>query len=271
MRRLDSAPFERPPTDQLPDDADDFIRDALTRPIEIVHQDEHLIAVFKPAGLMVHRGPMSGPDEPVLLQTLRDQIGAYLYPVHRLDRPTAGLILFGLTSEGAKRLGDLFETRQVRKTYEALVRGWVTESGEIDRPLRSGPEDQATTQEASDGPERAAVTRYRPRRRFETPWPIGEFPTSRFTHLELEPLTGRWHQLRRHLNHLAHPILGDHRHGDHRWNQAFFATTGVYRMLLTAVRLEFPHPFDGRPMRLEVGRGTESDAALAKLEPFAVV
>lgn len=251
-------------------DSDDFIVDQLSQPIQILFQDEHFVAVFKPAGLMVHRGPMTQASEPVLLQTLRDQLGQFVYPIHRLDRPTAGLVLFGLSREAAQRLGDLFASRRVRKTYHAMVRGHVLQPGVIDRDLQDISSGELEPSVPSQGPLQNATTHYRPIQLYEAPGPLQNFATCRLTLLELEPLTGRWHQIRRHLNHFAHPVIGDHRHGDHRWNQWFFAQTQVYRMLLTATHLTFEHPFLHTPIDLQAPRGSQFETALQWLAPFTV-
>lgn len=252
----------------------DFIEDRLTQPLQIIFRDEHYVAVYKPAGLMVHRGPRSSSSEPFLLQALRDQLGSYVYPIHRLDRPTAGLVIFGLHREAASELGRLFETRQVTKHYQALVRGFVTGSFTVDLPLDdqvdnwlSNGTNHETSQPATENKPRIleAITDFRTLERLEIDWPTSEFPTSRFTLLEIQPHTGRWHQIRRHLNHIAHPVIGDHRHGDHRWNQRFFERTGIYRMLLTSMRLDFRHPFTMEPMSLWVPRGRDFEAALTHL------
>jgi tRNA pseudouridine65 synthase len=255
----------------------DFIEESLTEPLRIVYRDEHYVAVYKPAGLMVHRGPRSSTHEPFLLQALRDQLGTYVYPIHRLDRPTAGLVIFGLHRKAAAELGRLFQSRRVAKHYQALVRGFVMENITVDHPLHDQVDDWLASSAERDGesmPENSprslsAVTEFRPLERFEVDWPTAEFPTSRFTLLEIQPHTGRWHQIRRHLNHMAHPVIGDHRHGDHRWNQRFFERTGVYRMLLTSMRLDFRHPMTGDPISVWVRRGDGFERALNRLRDAA--
>ncbi len=268
----------------------DYLVETLDHPLAILYEDEHYVAVFKPAGLMVHRGPRTLASEPVLLQSLRDQLNRFVYPIHRLDRPTAGLILFGLTRDAASRMGVLFEQRRVRKHYQALVRGHMLADVTVDRalidlpdrwlvgrrdaeraqildPSGSDPSEGIGAEERSpeESSGQAAVTHFHPLQRYEVDWPSGDFPTSRFTLLEIEPHTGRWHQIRRHLNHLAHPVIGDHRHGDHRWNQRFFERTGIYRMLLTAMRLEFRHPFTEQFVTLLVQPGEAFETALKAL------
>lgn len=250
-------------------ETDDFINETISRPLQIVYQDEHYVAVFKPAGLVVHRSKMTQAHEPVLLQTLRDQINQFVYPVHRLDRPTAGLILFGLNGSAAAKMVDLFTTRQVSKYYQALVRGFMPGSCVVDRPLREkfGEEwDKGSTEEH---PTQEAVTRFDVLARYQVPWPIGSFEATRFSLLEIQPMTGRWHQIRRHLNHLAFPVIGDHRHGDHRYNQMVFAQTGIYRMMLTAMRLDFRHPYTNELHSIVVSRGSEFDRIIEQITPFA--
>jgi tRNA pseudouridine65 synthase len=214
-----------------------------TEPLQVLFQDEHYVAVFKPAGLLVHRTPFCTPNEPILLQRLRDQLGRFLYPVHRLDRPTSGLIIFGLSSEAAKRLAFEFSERRVGKYYQAIARGWLPTEGVIDRQLKERFGESHPDYDPSCHPLQEARTAYLSQAYFEPPWPSESFPTSRYTLVELAPHTGRWHQLRRHLKHIAHPIIGDHRHGDNFHNHRFASELGVSEMLLTARRLDFRHPF----------------------------
>jgi tRNA pseudouridine65 synthase len=249
-------------------ETDDFIDEKLSKPLQILYQDEHYVAVFKPAGLVVHRSKMTRPDEPVLLQTLRDQLDRFVYPVHRLDRPTAGLILFGLTGQDAAKMVDLFTTRQVSKYYQALVRGFTPETGIVDKPLREKFGEELDPGSTENHPTQEATTEYEVLERYQIPWPMSGFQASRFSLLELKPWTGRWHQIRRHLNHIAHPVIGDHRHGDHRYNQLAYAKTGVYRMLLTAMRLDFRHPYTGELHTIMASRGSEFDRFIEVLNPY---
>lgn len=242
----------------------DFIVEGLEQPIEVIYRDEDLVAVFKPAGLMVHRGANTLEDEPVLLQALRDQLGQFLYPIHRLDRPTAGLILMATNSQVASRLGEQFMAHRVIKHYQALVRGYMPSELRVDRPLLHPKYFEERESGLHEGQE--AVTHFRCLKQFEVPWPASGFETSRFALLEIRPETGRWHQIRRHLNYIGHPIIGDHRHGDHRWNQMFYERTGIYRMMLTAMRLDFRHPITQEPISLLVGRGEAFDNAIEILQ-----
>ena len=246
-------------------ETDDFIGETLTLPLQVLFRDEHFIAVYKPAGLLVHRSKMTRPEEPVLLQALRDQVGALVYPAHRLDRPTAGIVLFGLHSKAAAKLVELFTLRQIDKYYQALVRGYTPAQFTIDRPLQDKYGEDWTPGSTQDNPLQDAKTDFTTLEQYQVDWESNGFPTSRFSLLEIKPHTGRWHQIRRHLNHCANPVIGDHRHGDHRHNQMMHQKTGVYRMLLTAVRLDFRHPYTHELMTVQAGRGSEFDKVIERL------
>jgi tRNA pseudouridine65 synthase len=213
--------------------------------IEILHQDGDLVAVRKPPGLLVHRNAHAG-REAFLLQILRDQLGTRLYPVHRLDRPTSGLMVMALSPEAASVLARQFAAREVRKTYLAVVRGYVAETGAIDSPLKNDA-----------GNEVSALTEFMRLDTVELPFPVGPHPTARFSLVRTEPRTGRTHQLRRHFAHLRHPIIGDILRGDGRQNRFFREHFGVHRLLLASVALRFNHPADGREMRLSCPPGKD--------------
>ncbi|HMP78849.1 MAG TPA: pseudouridine synthase, partial [Pirellulaceae bacterium] len=225
-------------------------------PLTVLYQDDYLVAVNKPPGLLVHRSDATPGNEPTLLRHLRDQIGRFLFPVHRLDRPTSGVMVYALSSEMAARMNKLFSQRRVVKTYRAIVRGWMDDQGVIDLPLREQLDFSMETYEQTSRSLQAARTCYRTLARYEMPWPMNGFPTSRYSMVQVHPETGRWHQIRRHLNHVAHPIIGDHRHGDHRHNELFAHHLGIHRMLLVAERLEFPHPHTSIWLTLTAPLGT---------------
>jgi len=224
--------------------------DAPMSELTILYRDEHYIAVDKPAGLLVHRTRIS-EDSRFLLQQLRDQIGRRVYPVHRLDRPTSGVLIFGLDSDAARRLVQLFEQRQVQKRYLAVVRGYTAESDVIDYPLR---------EEAHKAPQ-AAVTGYRRLATVELPIAVGRYASARYSLLEVRPETGRMHQIRKHMKHIFHPIVGDTTHGDGRHNQLFRDRFGICRLLLMAAELNFVHPYSGVALSV----GTRPDTELAGL------
>lgn len=210
----------------------------------MIFLDEHYVAVNKPAGLLVHRSAIAGARrEEALVQRLRDQLGAWVYPVHRLDRPTSGVIVLGRSSEAARRLAGAFTAHQVDKRYLAVVRGYAPEHAEIDAPVRDG--------ETPDCPMRDARSELWRRAQVELPIAVGRYNSARYSLIELRPYTGRWRQLRRHCAHLRHPIVGDTTHGEGRHNRLFREHLGSARLLLHAASLRFVHPFTGAPLRLD--------------------
>jgi len=208
------------------------------------------VAVQKPAGMLVHRSWLDRHETRFLMQTLRDQLGCHVYPLHRLDRPTSGLVLFALSPEVAREASELFSTRQMSKRYLALVRGFVHGEGVIDYPLKEELDKIADARADQTKAAQPAVSRYRCLEQIELPYAVGRYPTSRYSLLELYPETGRKHQLRRHMAHLRHPIVGDTTHGDGRHNRFFREQFGVHRLLLTAVSLVFTHPVTAQPLTI---------------------
>ncbi len=248
-------------------ETDDFIDATLSQPLKIVYRDDNYVAVFKPAGLIVHRSKSTLEQEPVLLQRLRDQLRCHLYPVHRLDRPTAGLILFGLSGAAAAKMVELFTNRMVAKYYQALVYGLTPDAGFIDQPLGAKSDDEWTQGIHDYRLPQDALTQFETLARFYVSWENPATNPSQFSLLEIKPMTGRSHQIRRHLNHIGHPVIGDHRHGDKNQNELAVAGTGVVRMLLTSMRLDFRHPYSSELLSILVGRGSEFDRVVATMEP----
>lgn len=191
----------------------------------------------KPPGLLVHPSELVARDEATLLDQLRVRLGADLWPVHRLDRATSGLLVFARHPAAAAALGRALMAREVRRRYLAVVRGWPEETGTIDHPVKD--------RDAPRRPARPSVTRFRTLARIELPVAIERYPTARLALVALSPVTGRRHQLRRHLKHLSHPIIGDTSYGRGAYNRYFRAEHGVQRLLLHAGELAFPHPTSG--------------------------
>jgi tRNA pseudouridine65 synthase len=219
--------------------------------LPIVYRDETLIAVHKPSGLLVHRSVLDRHETRFALQILRDQIGQRVYPVHRLDKGTSGLLLFALDREVGRLLSGQFERGEVEKRYVAVVRGHPPESGEIDHPLaRMADEHAGVPAGAAAQP---AHTRYRRLATVELPYRVDRYPSSRYALVELQPLTGRWHQLRRHLKHVSHPIIGDATHGKGRHNRLFQQLFGHARLLLAATGMQLVHPVSGQTLHLQAG------------------
>ena len=214
--------------------------------LEVLFQDEHLVAVHKPSGLLVHRSALSRGEQRFALQMLRDQLGRHVHPVHRLDRATSGVLLFALDREVAGLLAAMLARGEVEKTYLAVVRGHPPEQGEIDHPLVREPDEYEDAGEVSQ----QARTRFRRLATVELPHRVDRYPTSRYALLELQPLTGRRHQLRRHLAHLRHPIVGDVNHGVGKHNRLFRELFGCHRLLLCCVELQLAHPVTGAPLRV---------------------
>ncbi|PXV55371.1 tRNA pseudouridine65 synthase [Dyella jiangningensis] len=221
--------------------------------LDILHQDDAIIAVNKPAGLAVHRSKMVGNAEEFLIDVLREQVGGTTYLAHRLDRATSGVILVARSSEIAAALGEQFMGRDVHKQYLAVVRGWPEpEEALIDYAL---PGSRDT------GPRREASTSYRRLATVEVPIALGRYPQQRYAMVLAEPHTGRFRQIRKHMAHIHHPIIGDCQHGRSDHNRLYKQYFGCHRMLLHAWRLSFAHPVSGEPMRLQA----PLDAAYAAL------
>ena len=221
--------------------------------LEILYQDEVLVAVNKPAGMLVHRSWLDRHETQFVMQTLRDQIGQRVYPIHRLDRPTSGVLLFSLNSEITHVLCQQFEQKQIEKQYLAVVRGYVTGHGEIDYPLKVQLDKIADKFSQPDKAPQSAVTFYEGLQTVEMPYGVGRYATSRYSLVRLIPQTGRKHQLRRHMKHIFHPILGDTQYGDLHQNRALMEHTGCARLLLHAEKLTFVHPLTQRPMTIQAG------------------
>ena len=221
----------------------------MLNPLTEIYRDPWLLAVHKPAGLLVHRSPIDKHETEFALQYARALNGGdHVYPVHRLDRPTSGVLLFARDPETARVLGLAMMAGEVSKTYLAMVRGWAPESGVIDHPLREEPEDRRRKNEPQ--PVREAVTHFRRLATTEIPVAIERYPTSRYSLVELQPKTGRKHQLRRHMKHISHPIIGDANHGRGRHNRYFAERFGEGRLMLAATRLWLRHPVHGELLEL---------------------
>lgn len=202
--------------------------------LPILYRDEHYIAIHKPPHWLVHRSPISG-DTVFVLQSLRDQIGQRIYPIHRLDRATSGVLIFGLSGPAAHGLVQQFEARRVVKEYWALARGWVDEVGTIDHPI-SDEEGNARSQ--------PAVTRYRCLARVELAEAVDRYPSARYSLVCVTPETGRRQQIRKHFKHISHHLIGDVKHGNGKHNRFFRERYQIHRLMLLARSLRFYHPFD---------------------------
>ena len=201
--------------------------------LEVLYQDEFIVAVNKPHGLLVHKTKISEEKDLFALQVLRDQLGKYLYPIHRLDRKTSGILLFAFDTESAKAFQETLQAESTSKQYVAIVRGYFPEKTNVDYALTN---DKGKTQEAQTNFECLSQT--------EIELPNGKFNTSRYSLIKSFPNTGRMHQIRKHLNHLRYPIIGDRPHGCNKQNKILLAKFGLTEMMLHSRRLEFIHPFN---------------------------
>ena len=209
--------------------------------LEILYHDKFIIAINKPNGLAVHRSSYIGNTADVFaLQELRNQIGQRVYPCHRLDRKTSGVLLFALDSESNKNLHAQFINNGIVKKYLAIVRGHTEEDGTIDYPLKN-----------EKGVQQEAITYYTTLNKTELDIPFGRFNTSRYSILEVKPQTGRIHQIRKHLAHINHPIIGDRPHGCNKQNKLFKDKFSMTTMMLHAKELTFTHPTEGNQITLQ--------------------
>lgn len=219
--------------------------------LPILYRDDYLVAVNKPSGLLVHRSPIDRHETRFALQLVRDQIGQRVYPVHRLDKPTSGVLLFGLSGEMARQVSQQFAARQVHKAYLAVVRGWCPAEGEIDYPLKEQLDKHADRDRRQQRGPQEAVTRFRRLATVEIPVAVDRYPQSRYSLVALNPETGRKHQLRRHMKHIGHPIIGDAKHGKGVHNRFFQQEYECHRLLLACTGMTLTHPVTGEALKLE--------------------
>jgi tRNA pseudouridine65 synthase len=232
--------------------ASPIMGDADPLPLRLLHADDALVVIDKPAGLLVHRSALDAHETRSAADLLRAQLGAPVWMLHRLDKATSGILAFARSAEVAAALGDAFASGRVRKRYLALVRGWPPAEGEIDYPLARDPELPSAGQ-----PRLPAATGYRRRACFEWPFPDGRHATSRYALVDVAPLSGRRHQIRRHFKHIAHPLVGDTTHGKGAHNRAVAAWLGATRLWLHATRLELPRIGGGPDLVIESAPGVE--------------
>jgi tRNA pseudouridine65 synthase len=207
--------------------------------LEILYEDESIVAINKPHGLLVHRSSIARDTSEFALQILRDQLGKTVYPAHRLDRKTGGVLLFSLNKETDQYLQKSFQEHQIDKKYLAVLRGFAPEEGIIDYPLKK---ENGTLQDAQ--------TSFRLLAKSELDIPFGKFPTSRYSLVEANPLTGRMHQLRRHFAHIFYPIIGDRPHGCNKQNKFWKENYQMDTMLLHASEVTFKHPLSGETIHV---------------------
>lgn len=218
--------------------------------LEILFQDEHLVIVNKPAGLLVHRSMIDRHERRFAMQLLRDQIGQHVFPVHRLDKPTAGILIFALNADVARLMGGLIEAHQIEKRYLAIVRGYGPEELELDYPLQEKLDKIADKKARTGKPPQQAVSFMKKLHQVELSIPVGKYPSARYSLMLLKPLTGRKHQLRRHMTHLRHPILGDVNYGDNKHNRFVRESCNFNGLALWSHQIRFNHPVTATEIKL---------------------
>jgi tRNA pseudouridine65 synthase len=225
--------------------------------LDLLYLDDAVAVIAKPAGLPTHPGFRT--DGPSCMALLRNQLGRWVYPAHRLDSGTSGVLVFGLTPAAAAGLGAAFRNGTVAKKYLAIVRGYMPAAGRIERPL-------ARVTPGGDTAPKAAVTEFSRLQTTELPWPVRPYATARYSLVRLQPHTGRTHQLRRHMAGIAHPIIGDTRYGDGAHNAEALRRVGSRRLLLHAAGLAFPHPLTGATVACDAPLCPEFRRAAAAME-----
>jgi len=232
--------------------------------LEILYRDEYLVAINKPTGLLVHKSMIDRHEIYFAMKILSEQIGQWVYPIHRLDKPTSGVLLFALDSHTAKLLNEQFAAHTIEKTYIAICRGYVADEGVIEHPLtlkhdKIGDRDSSKYKEPQE-----ASTAYRCLAKVELNASVGRYDTVRYSLVELKPHTGRKHQLRRHMKHINHHLLGDTKYGRGEHNKFVRERYSMNRLLLHAISLEFEHPYTKERLLLKASFDTTFGTILEK-------
>ncbi|MEJ2045141.1 MAG: pseudouridine synthase [Reinekea sp.] len=223
--------------------------------LTVLYEDDWLLVVDKPAGLLMHPSWLDRRETDTLAGRIKTYLGrmkpdAKVHTVHRLDRPTSGLVLIGKEDQAARNLIAQFESRRVKKTYWAICRGFAPVEQIIDHPLKEELDRIADKYAAQDKDAQSALTQIRRLGIAELAIPVSRYPKMRVSWLECQPETGRKHQIRRHLKHLRYPIIGDTRHGCRHINQALEHIDADFGLGLRAVQLDFDHPVSGRRLSI---------------------
>jgi tRNA pseudouridine65 synthase len=206
----------------------------------IIYRDDNLVAINKPCRLLVHRTSISDEDKVFALQLVRDLLGQRVYNLHRIDRPTSGVLLFALNNEMAALINEQFKEKKVKKTYIALVRGWFPQVTLLNYPVKNQKDALLD-----------AETHFNLLCKYELSLPVEPYETSRYSMIEAHPLTGRWHQIRQHLAHLRHYIINDRVHGTGGHNNMFTEHLGIADLFLHAHKLQFTHPLTGQEILIQ--------------------
>lgn len=231
--------------------------------LEILYQDDYLVAINKPSGLLVHKSMIDRHEKFYAMKMLRDQLGQWVYPLHRLDKPTSGVLLFALDKQTARVMQEQFLHHTIQKEYIAVVRGWL-EDGVVDYALKEKLDKIADKDSKKDKPAQDAVTHYKVLDKVEFDASVGRYDTVRYSLISLQPKTGRKHQLRRHMKHISHHILGDTKYGRGEHNKFIRAEFGIHRLLLHAKVLHVTHPYEDKVLKIEAGFDADFTRMLQK-------
>lgn len=239
--------------------------------LPILYQDDYMVAIDKPPGLLVHRTMLAKYETEFAMQMLRDQIGQHVYPVHRIDRPTSGILLFALSSDVAATMTAQFTQQLIQKEYTAILRGHAAKGYKIDYPLAEIQDKYTDTKARKGKPPQQAQTELRCLQYYQIPLPAGRYQSARFSLVNLVPKTGRKHQLRRHMAHIRHPILGDTTHGDGKQNKFLRHHFNFASLALTCTSIGFRHPVSNAVITLSAPLHTNAQKLLNDWLPFSVM
>jgi tRNA pseudouridine65 synthase len=237
--------------------------------LSIIYHDTALVVINKPSGLLVHRSMIDRHETAFAMQMVRDQIGQHVFPIHRLDKPTSGILVFALSSAVAQQVNQQLTAQHWHKEYTAIVRGWA-QPQLIDYALKEKLDKIADKQAQVDKPAQEAVTRLLSAQHFLVPEPVGRYQQARLSQVQLAPITGRKHQLRRHLAHVNHPIVGDTTHGDGKQNAFMRQHFGLQRLALHHHRLRMQHPLTGGELCLEAPLTEDMTTIIDSLQSYRV-
>ncbi|GAA0835499.1 tRNA pseudouridine(65) synthase TruC [Marinomonas arenicola] len=239
--------------------------------LEILFEDEYLVVVNKPAGLLVHRTELDKTEEDAVVQRLRDQTGRWVFPVHRLDRGTSGVLVMAFSPQTARYLSEQFANAATAKTYHCLVRGFCPDQGVIDYPLAKLNEQKGMSRFKIEGTEKEAQTEFVCVQHYQLPVPVSRYDAMRLSWVEVSPKQGRKHQIRRHFKHQFHPLVGDTCYGCRHINKVVRTLwPDEQRLMLHASSLTFFHPHTHKSMTFNAPLDDQLNAVLAKLEAYKV-
>jgi len=238
--------------------------------LDILYLDDDLVIINKPSGLLVHRTELASQETDAVVQRLNNQLGKWVYPVHRLDRATSGVLILALSSSIASMLSEQFANNSIHKTYLCIVRGYTELIGTIDHPLAQLNEVKGRSRFKIAGTEKDAVTHYRQIQNYLLPYPVSKYSTTRCSLLEIRTEQGRKHQIRRHFKHIRCPLIGDTRYGCRHHNQLFNALLLPLRLLLHANHISFQHPKTGQEISISAPIPDDFQTIIHYLEKNAV-